>query len=151
MGDLSPGDPAFACYGKFSSGIGNSYGTGYIRISEPKGMVSHRAPGFFSNDSSKIYYLKNDCKFKFEWVPSSNGEIVPFAVEPYLPLANGLHDFIARKKISDTEMVFDSAVISIGAIAYVDDDQKLTFSHEYEVLTCKSTHCKFNFKAIFSI
>jgi hypothetical protein len=144
LGDSSTGIPAYACYGIFESALGTAIGTGRIQITEPKGMFSHRAPGYFSNDSSRIFYLKNDCKkYRFKWVNSAPGEIIPYAVEPLRPMANGFHDYIARKNISDKKTAFGAGRPGKGAIFYVDEFNQLATSNDYEVLTCKSKKCEY--------
>jgi hypothetical protein len=148
MGDSSPGIPAYACYGIFESALGTAIGTGRIQITEPRGMFSHRIPGYFSNDTSRIYYLKNDChKFKFEWVTAAQGEINTFGVEPLRPKADGFHNYIARKKINDQKMVFGAGLQPRASILYVDETQEyqnqLGASNDYEILTCKARHCEY--------
>jgi hypothetical protein len=149
MGDSSPGVPAYACYGIFESALGTTIGTGRIQITEPKGMFSHRAPGYFSNDSSRLFYLKNDCKkYHFEWVVSGLSETVLYGVEPLRPKANGFPDYIGRKKISDQKTVFGAGRPGKATLFYVDDTKEypnqLGTSDVYEVLTCKSKSCEFN-------
>jgi hypothetical protein len=148
LGDSSPGVPAYACYGRFESALGTAIGTGRIQVTEPRGMFSHNAPGYFSNDSTKIFYLKNDCKkYHFEWVTSAPGEIIPFAVESLRPMVNGFHDYIARKKISDQKTVFGAANPGKATMFYVDETQEsqnqLGTSRDYEVLTCKAKKCEY--------
>jgi hypothetical protein len=153
MGDSSPGIPAYAGFGIFESAQGVAVDTGYIQITQPKGLISEMAPGYISNDSSKIYYLKNDCeKYQFEWVPFVSGQSVPFAVEALRPMANGYHDYVSRKVISAQKTVFGSGLPGKSRMDYVDITMEypnqVGVSHDFEVLTCKAKRCKHLIKSV---
>jgi hypothetical protein len=149
MGDSSPGTPAYAGYGVFESELGTVIDTGRIQVTHPKGMVAARLPGYFSNDTCNIFYLKNDCeKYQFEWVISKPGEIIPYGVEPLRPMANGFRNYIARKRISDQKIVFGNGLPGKASFYYVDDTQAYpnqvgTSNSDFEVLTCKAKKCEF--------
>jgi hypothetical protein len=147
LGDSSPGIPAYAGYSILESAIGTGVTPGRIQITEPKGMFTPHAPGYFSNDTFHIFYLKDDCKkYKFEWVPSKSGEIIPFAVEPLRPMINGFHDYVARKSINSQKTVFGAGIPGKATIFYIDEtneypNQLVADRGEYEVLTCKAKKC----------
>jgi hypothetical protein len=121
--------------------VGGHFPTKYplsISISNPKGGHHIFAlPQTFVNESSEIFYLKRNCHHKYEWVNSSDGEAVPYAIQAFYENAIGLDIYIGRVVFSDYTLF--SGVSYLSGAAYLDRNGNSHISKSnYQVLTCKS-------------
>jgi hypothetical protein len=132
VGDSKPGIPIF---------VGGYYPSKFpvgISITEPKGGFLPQ-PQMFFNDSSEVFYLKKDCHHKYEWVNSSNAEILDYALQAFQENAVGTPIYIGRKVFNDyTSFLFAS--ISVNLAYYINNKGTTEKTSEYQVLTCKSKH-----------
>ncbi|KAG5669018.1 hypothetical protein PVAND_016920 [Polypedilum vanderplanki] len=111
---------------------------GRIQIDPPGILVPDTSrPSYFVNDSSQIWYLKKESNHSYEWVPSGNGSIVPFAIEYGIILSDTTLYF---GRIFKNNTVFVGAVLpDMLVMYYIDNENKLqSVTDGYEVLTCKS-------------
>lgn len=138
-GDYGAGNPGFVGCGS----VIQERGPSRIQIIEPKGNYQVYGSGEqYLNDTTRMWYLKNNCDHQYTWVNSSNGEILPYAVEPFEDNANGFTIYVGRKVIKNDTVAAGIIVPMLGVMYYADINKKMQQPREYEVLVCKSKKCK---------
>ncbi|KAG5667234.1 hypothetical protein PVAND_015224 [Polypedilum vanderplanki] len=134
-GQYAPGKKAYL---GVSLWFGIVYDVGRIQLNPPGLLMpTVKTPGIFVTDNSKIWYLYNNPNHKYEWVSTSFGKKVPFAIEIGLK-TSGLYTNFGRIVRNNT-VLLGNAVSDMGVVYYVDENGNSQVSPYYEVLTCKSS------------
>ncbi|KAG5674696.1 hypothetical protein PVAND_004648 [Polypedilum vanderplanki] len=105
---------------------------------DPPGILipGNEGPGFFVNESSKIYYLNKRRHQNFKWEKSQNGDIVPFAID-FSKATNGVSSYFGRI-VKNGTVLLGIILPETNSLFYVDENGVSRTTTNYEVLTCKS-------------
>jgi len=135
LGDFGAGNPGFIGCGS----VAGERGPSRIQIIEPKGNYQiYGSAEVLINDTSRMWYLKKNCDHQYTWVNATNGEILPFAVEPFEDNANGFAMYVGRKIIKNDTVAVGCVIPFMGVMYYAGANKKQMHDKTYEVLICKS-------------
>jgi len=135
LGDFGAGNPGFVGAGMYA----REHAPARVQIMAPKGVFEVFGTGeVFINDTARMWFLKKNCDHQYTWVNSSNGELLPFAVEPIEEKVNGFTMYVGRKVIRNDTVAAGIVTPVSGSMFYADTNGKMHLPREYEVLICKS-------------
>lgn len=112
-----------------------NYLVGAIHIDNPIGLHYLIDPGNWAVDSSSVEYLYRNDSNNYQWIQSSLGKSVEYAVtvkksSSYWPM------YIGRIEINSTFTYVGSVLPHVGMVFYNGISKEIIAN--YEVLTCRS-------------
>lgn len=86
-----------------------------------------------------MWFLKSNSNYVFQWVDSSNGEILPFAVDTgNCEVDDGYFLYISKTKLEDGTVTIGHVPTFTSVNWYTDANGNMRQERNYQILTCRS-------------